>query len=168
MSYSQQTGLVYIPTFNMCMDLVNREQKFVKGTFYLAQEFDLSVKGLEGDNLGEFMAWDPVAQKKVWGVKEDLPFLGGALSTAGGLVFYGTPSGELKALDAESGEKLWSFKAGSGINQGAVTYEINGKQYLAVVSGRLVGPPSFFGKLGERVTAASPPGGSLIVFELSG
>ena len=37
MSYSEQTGLVYVPTFNLCMDMVNREQKYVKGTFYLAQ-----------------------------------------------------------------------------------------------------------------------------------
>ena len=165
MSFSPQTNLVYIPTFDMCMDLVSREQKFVKGQFYLAQEFDLSVAGSSG-HLAEFVAWDPVAQKKVWGVKEDLPFLGGALSTAGGVVFYGNQRGHFKAVDAESGNVLWTFKAGSGVNQGAVTYMIDGKQYLAAVSGRLVGPPSFFGAIGEKVIAASPPGGSLIVFTL--
>ncbi len=165
MSFSKQTNLVYIPTFDMCMDLVNREQKFVKGTFYLAQEFDLGVAGPTG-TLAEFVAWDPIAQKKVWGIKEDLPFLGGALTTAGGLVFYGNAHGQLKAVDAKSGEILWSFKAGSGINQGAVTYEIDGKRYVAAVSGRLVGPPSFFGEIGERVSAATPPGGNLIVFSL--
>ncbi len=149
----------------MCMDLVSREQKFVKGTFYLASEFELGVAGPSG-SLAEFVAWDPVKQKKAWGVKEELPFLGGALSTAGGLVFYGNQSGQFKAVNAENGEVLWTFRAGSGINQGAVTYEIDGKQYIAAVSGRLVGPPSFFGEIGEKVIAASPPGGSLIVFSL--
>ncbi len=112
------------------------------------------------------MAWDPVKQKLVWSIKEELPFLGGALSTGGGLVFYGNPFGQFKAANAENGEVLWSFKAGSGINQGAVAYMVDGKQYIAAVSGRLVGPPSFFGEIGEKVIAASPPGGSLIVFSL--
>jgi PQQ-dependent dehydrogenase (methanol/ethanol family) len=165
MSFSPQTHLVYIPTFDMCMDLVSREQKFVKGQFYLAQEFNLSVAGPSG-HLAEFVAWDPVAQKKAWGVKEDLPFLGGALSTAGGVVFYGNQHGQFKAVDAENGKVLWTFKAGSGINQGAVTYMIDGKQYIAAVSGRLVGPPSFFGEIGAKVSAASPPGGDLLVFTL--
>jgi PQQ-dependent dehydrogenase (methanol/ethanol family) len=165
MSFSPQTHLVYIPTFDMCMDQVSREQKFVKGQFYLAQEFNLSVAGPSG-HLAEFVAWNPVAQKKVWGVKEDLPFLGGALSTAGGVVFYGNQHGQFKAVDDENGKVLWTFKAGSGINQGAVTYMIDGKQYIAAVSGRLVGPPSFFGEIGEKVSAATPPGGDLLVFTL--
>jgi PQQ-dependent dehydrogenase (methanol/ethanol family) len=167
MSYSKQSGLVYIPTFNLCMSLVNREQEFVKGSFYLAQEFDLGIAG-EGDYLGQLKAWDPVTQKQVWGIKEDLPFLSGVLSTAGGLVFYGNAHGIVKGVDANSGEVLWSFNAGSGVNQGPVTYAIDGKQYLAVVSGRLVGPPSFAGEIGERVTAATPPGGNVLVFELGG
>ena len=167
MSYSKQSGLVYIPTFNLCMSLVNREQEFVKGSFYLAQEFDLGIAG-EGDYLGQLKAWDPVTQKQVWGIKEDLPFLSGVLSTAGGLVFYGNAHGVVKGVDANSGEVLWSFNAGSGVNQGPVTYEVDGKQYLAVVSGRLVGPPSFAGEIGERVIAATPPGGNVLVFELGG
>ena len=166
MSYSQQTGLVYIPTFNMCMDIANKEEEYNPGKFYLASEFDLGKPGNEGRHLGEFIAWDPVANKKVWGIKEDLPFLGGALSTAGGLVFYGNVHGELKAVDARSGNVLWKFNVGTGILQGPVTYAIDGKQYLAVVAGRLKGPPSFFGKMGQRFIEASPEGGMLVVFEL--
>ena len=167
MSYSEQTGLVYVPTFNLCMDITNREQKYVKGTFYLASEFDLAIAtpGFE-DALGEYKAWDPVNQKLVWSIKEELPFLGGALTTAGGLLFYGNQSGVLKAVDASNGDILWSFKAGSGISAPPVTYEIGGKQYITVVSGRLVGPPSFFGAIGQRVIDASPTGGMLITFEL--
>jgi alcohol dehydrogenase (cytochrome c) len=166
-SYSSQTGLVYIPTFKLCMSMVNREQVFVKGSFYLAQEFDLGLAG-KGGYLGMLKAWDPVTQKMVWGIEEDLPFLGGVLSTACGLVFYGNAHGIIKAADAKTGDLLWSFRAGSAVNQGGVTYEIDGKQYIAFVSGRLVGPPSFAGQIGERVIAATPPGGNLIVFELGG
>ena len=167
MSYNPNTGLVYIPTNNYCMDLVNREQEFVRGTFYLAQEFDLDVRG-EGGYLTELAAWDPVNRQKVWGIKEDLVMMGGTLTTAGNLVFYGNAHGIVKAVDASSGDILWRFRAGSGVNQGPITYEIDGEQYLAVVSGRLVGPPSFLGTMGEEVTNATPPGGNLIVFKLHG
>jgi PQQ-dependent dehydrogenase (methanol/ethanol family) len=166
MSYSQQTGLVYIPTFNMCMDIANKQEEYTPGKFYLASEFNLDMAGNSGTNLSEFVAWDPLAGKKVWGIKEDLPFLGGAMSTAGGLVFYGNQHGELKAVDAKSGNVLWKFNVGTGILQSPVTYMLDGKQYLAVVAGRTKGPPSFFGKIGQRVTDASPEGGVLVVFEL--
>jgi PQQ-dependent dehydrogenase (methanol/ethanol family) len=166
MSFSMQTGLVYIPTFNMCMDIANKNEEYTPGKFYLASEFNLDMKGNEGANLSEFIAWDPVAKKKVWGIKEDLPFLGGAMTTAGGLVFFGNQHGELKAADAKTGEVLWKFHVGTGILQSPITYTIDGKQYLAVVAGRTKGPPSFFGKIGQRVMDASPEGGLLAVFEL--
>ena len=108
MSYSQQTGLVYIPPFNLCMDIASKNEEYTPGKFYLASEFDLDKAGTEGTNLAEFIAWDPVAKKKAWGIKEDLPFLGGAMSTAGGLVFYGNQHGILKAVDAKTGKVLWS------------------------------------------------------------
>ena len=84
----------------------------------------------------------------------------------GGLVFHGNIQGWFKALDARTGKELWKFNAGSGISQGAITYELDGKQYVAVVSGRLKTPPSFLGKTGERIFASSAEGGALFVFEL--
>jgi glucose dehydrogenase len=147
------------------MDVVGRKEEYKQGKFYLAEQFDFDKPG-PGNYLSEMIAWDPVKQQKVWGIKEDLPFMGGALTTAGGLVFYGNEYGWFKAVDAKSGQELWKFNAGSGITQGAITYQLDGKQYIAVVSGRLKGPPSFFGKIGERVFAASPEGGALFVFEL--
>ena len=52
MSYSQQTGLVYIPAFNMCMDIANKEEEYTPGKFYLASEFDLDKAGSEGTQPG--------------------------------------------------------------------------------------------------------------------
>ena len=165
MSYSPQTGLVYIPTFNLCMDIVNRTQDYKPGTFFLASEFELAKAG-PGDYMSELVAWDPIKQKKVWGNKEELPFMGGSLSTAGGLVFHGNVFGIFKALDAWTGKVLWQFSTGSGITAGPATYEVDGAQYVAVVSGRLKTPPSFLGWIGEKVFAASPEGGALFAFEL--
>ncbi|PYM79060.1 MAG: hypothetical protein DME09_22115 [Candidatus Rokuibacteriota bacterium] len=165
MSYSPQTGLVYIPTFNLCMDIVNRTQDYKPGTFFLASEFELAKAG-PGDYMSELVAWDPIKQKKVWGNKEELPFMGGSLSTAGGLVFHGNVFGIFKALDAWTGKVLWQFSTGSGITAGPATYEVDGVQYVAVVSGRLKTPPSFLGWIGEKVFAASPEGGALFAFEL--
>ena len=62
MSYSLQTGLAYIPTFNMCMDITNKEEKYTPGKFYLASEFNLDMPGSLRTYLAEFIAWDPVAK----------------------------------------------------------------------------------------------------------
>jgi PQQ-dependent dehydrogenase (methanol/ethanol family) len=165
MSFSLQTGLVYIPTFNLCMDIAGKDEEYTPGKFYLASEFDLDQAD-QGGYLAAFKAWDPVNRKEIWSIKEDLPILGGAMSTAGGLVFYGNQKGEVKAVDAKNGNILWQFKVGTGILQSPITYSVGGKQYLAVVAGRSKGPPSFLGKIGQRVIDASPEGGVLVVFEL--
>ncbi|OLB05700.1 MAG: hypothetical protein AUH14_08120, partial [Candidatus Rokubacteria bacterium 13_2_20CM_69_15_1] len=135
MSYSRQTGLVYIPSFNLCMDIAGKTEDYTPGKFYLASEFDLDKAGT-GGHLSELKAWDPVKQTAAWGIKEDLPFLGGAMSTAGGLVFYGNTHGVLKGVDAKTGDVLWKFNVGTGILQSPMTYAVDGKQYLAVVAGR--------------------------------
>ena len=166
MAFNPGTGLVYLPAFNMCMDIANKEEEYTPGRFYLASEFNLDMSGASGDHLAEFMAWDPVKKEKVWVIEEDLPFVGGAMTTAGNLVFYGNQHGMLRALNAKSGKVLWEFDVGTGIIQSPMTYSIDGKQYLAVVAGRSKGPPSFFGKIGQKVIDASPEGGMLIVFEL--
>lgn len=166
MAYNPGTGLVYLPAFNMCMDIANKEEEYTPGRFYLASEFNLDMAGASGDHLAEFMAWDPVKKEKVWVINEDLPFVSGAMTTAGGLVFYGNQHGILKAVHAKTGKVLWQFDVGTGIIQSPMTYTVDGKQYLAVVAGRSKGPPSFFGKIGQRVVEASPEGGMLVVFEL--
>ncbi len=107
-----------------------------------------------------------MAQKKVWGIKEDLPFNGGTLSTAGNLVFAGNLHGEFRAIDAKSGKILWHKNLGSGIGAGPITYTIGGKQYVAVVVGRTAAIPAFLGAIGKKMTDAAPEGGSVFVFSL--
>jgi len=167
MSYNPQTGLVYLPTMNLCMDMEGAEAKYTRGQFFLGAEFDLGKTG-PGGHLGSVLAWDPVKQQKVWQNTDPLPYVGGTLSTAGGLVFHGDLRGWFKALDAKTGQTLWQFNTGSGISAGPMTYQMDGKQYVAVVSGRTFSIPPFFGPIGEKMIAASAEGGTLFVFELPG
>lgn len=162
MSFNPQTGLVYIPSNNVCMDWGVSDVSYRKGVFYLGAEFP-TIPG-PGGYLGELIAWDPVAKKKVWGVKTDLPFNGGTLTTGGNLVFWGDMHGYFRAFDAKNGKELWKMQLGSGIGPGAITYEVNGKQYVAVVVGRSVSLPSFLGELGKKLVAATPEAGQLFVF----
>ena len=86
-------------------------------------------------HMGNFIAWDARTGKIVWSVKEQFSVWSGALATAGGVVFYGTLEGYLKAVDAKTGKELYKFKTPSGIIGNVTTYENNGKQYIAILSG---------------------------------
>ena len=166
MSYNPKTGLVYIPTNNLCMDLEGVQEEYKRGQFYLGVNFDLDKPG-PGGYLGGLKAWDPVAQKEVWFNKDDLPFNGGTMTTATGLVFAGDIKGMFRAMDAKTGKELWKFNTGSGISAAPISYTLDGKQYVAVTSGRTQSMPAFFGKIGEKMVAASPEGGTLYVFSLN-
>jgi PQQ-dependent dehydrogenase (methanol/ethanol family) len=162
MSFNPETGLVYIPSNNVCMDWSVSEVTYKKGVFYLGGEFPPHPG--PGGYMGELIAWDPIAQKKVWGVKSDLPFNGGTLTTAGGLTFWGDLHGMFHAYDAAKGDELWKIQLGSGIGAGPISYSVDGKQYVAVVVGRTASIPAFLGDVGKLMTEASPEGGALYVF----
>jgi PQQ-dependent dehydrogenase (methanol/ethanol family) len=162
MSYNPGTGLVYIPSNNVCMDWAVSDVSYKKGIFYLGAEFPTAPG--PGGYLGELIAWDPVAKKKAWGVTTDLPFNGGTLTTGGNLVFWGDMHGFFRAFDAKNGKELWKMQLGSGIGPGAISYEVNGKQYIAIVVGRSVSLPAFLGDIGKKLVAATPEAGQLFVF----
>ncbi len=133
-AFSPRTGYLYIPANNLCMDFEGVEANYIAGTPYVGA--NVRMYAGPGGNRGEFIAWDPVARKKVWSIKESFPVWSGVVATAGGVVFYGTMEGWFKALDAKSGQLLWQFKTGSGIIGQPVTYTgPDGKQYVAVLSG---------------------------------
>jgi alcohol dehydrogenase (cytochrome c) len=101
-----------------------------------------------------------VANRKVaWESTSPLPFFAGLLATKSGLVFTGDQRGFFMALDAKTGKELWKFQTCSGINASPITYELDGKQYVAILSG-LGGDPSFY--------FSSPKGGMLWVFSVDG
>lgn len=163
MSYDPQTGYVYIPANNICQDMSEAKSvDYKKGVFFLGKDFSASAG--PGNFLGDIEAWDPIAKKAVWHIHEQLPFNGGMLSTGGGVVFYGSLAGVFKAVDAKTGKELWSEKVGSGVGAAPMTYSVDGKQYVAVVSGRTAAIPAFLGDVGKKMTDATPEGGMLFVF----
>jgi PQQ-dependent dehydrogenase (methanol/ethanol family) len=163
MSFSPRTGLVYIPANNICQDMSEaKEINYRKGVFFLGKDFS-ALPG-PGGYLGDIIAWDPIAQKAVWDIKEPLPFNGGTLSTAGDVVFFGDLKGVFKAVDAKTGGELWSMQLGTGIGAGPISFAVDGKQYVAVVAGRTAAIPAFLGDIGKQMTDATPEGGTLFVF----
>jgi PQQ-dependent dehydrogenase (methanol/ethanol family) len=133
-AYSPMTGLFYVPANHICMDYEGVEVKYTAGQPYVGAIVRMFPG--PGGHRGNFIAWDPMKGKAVWQNKENLAAYGGALTTAGGLVFYGTMEGWLKALDQKTGKELWRYKTPSGIIGNPMTYNgPDGQQYVAVYSG---------------------------------
>jgi lanthanide-dependent methanol dehydrogenase len=133
-AFSNQTGLLYIPHNNLCMDFEAVEANYIAGTPFVGAEVRMYPG--PGGNRGAFSAWDILAGKEAWTINEKYPVWSGTIATAGGLVFYGTLDGWFKAVDARSGKILWQFKTGSGIVGQPTTYRgPDGHQYVAILSG---------------------------------
>lgn len=133
-AFSPKTGVFYVPTNNLCMDFEGREVSYIAGTPYIGGM--APEKAGPGGYKGEFIAWDAVNGRKLWGIQEPFPVWGGALATGGGVVFYGTLDGWFKAVDESNGKVLWQFKVGSGVVGNPIAYTgPDGRQYIAVYSG---------------------------------
>ncbi|SCK05174.1 PQQ-dependent methanol/ethanol family dehydrogenase [Vogesella sp. LIG4] len=164
MAYSPKTELFYVPSNEWGMDIWNEPISYKKGGAYLGAGF--TIKPLYDDHIGVLRAMDPKTGKIKWEYKNPAPLWAGVMTTAGNLVFTGTPEGYLKAFDAQSGKQLWQFQTGSGIVGSPVTWEMDGQQYVAVVSGWGGAVPLWGGEVAKRITNISQ-GGSLWVFKLS-
>jgi len=90
----------------------------------------------KGPSWGTLSAIDLNAGGKIaWQVKTDEPLVGGTLATKGGLVFNGEGNGIFSAYDAQTGTRLWQFNCGAGVNAPPISYEVDGRQYIAVAAG---------------------------------
>jgi len=177
-AYSPDTQLFYVPTNHVCMDYEPFKVSYTAGQPYVGAT--LSMYPPPGEShMGNFIAWDNKTGKIVWSNKEQFSVWSGALATAGGVVFYGTLEGYLKAVDAKSGKELYKFKTPSGIIGNVTTYENNGKQYVAVLSGvggwagiglaaGLTDPTAGLGAVGGYAALSNYTalGGTLTVFSL--
>ena len=133
-AWSPRTGLLYLPHQNLCMDVESVETSYIAGTPFVGM--NVRMMAGPGGHRGELTAWDPVAARAAWKLKERFPVWSGALATAGDVVFYGTMDRWFKAIHARTGERLWQFQTGSGIIGQPVTYRgPDGKQYVAVLDG---------------------------------
>ena len=133
-AWSPRTRLLYLPVQNLCDDTAFFAASQIAGTPYLGAEAKMHPHS--GEPRGAFIAWDPIARRKVWSIAERFPVWSGALATAGDLVFYGTMDGWLKAVDARNGRELWKHKTISGIVGQPMSYRGgDGHQYIAVLAG---------------------------------
>jgi len=141
MSYSPQTGLVYIPTMEVSFPFVVAHEDDNP----MGQKLSISFAGIaqmlrdpkaQRVDKGYLLAWDPVKQQEAWRVPHESGRSGGSLATAGGLVFAGNSKNEeFAAYRADTGERLWGHAAQTGVLAGPSTFEVDGEQYVAVVAG---------------------------------
>ena len=163
MAYNPGTKLFYVPSNEWGMDIWNEPVTYKKGAAYMGAGFTIKVPG-DGP-IGAMRAVNPKTGKIVWEVPNNAPLWGGVLTTAGNLVFWGTPEGFLKAADATTGKVVWEFQTGSGVVAPPVTYDIDGEQYVAVVSGWGGAVPLWGGDVAKKVSFLEQ-GGSVWVFKL--
>ena len=163
MAFSQKTGLFYVPSNEWGMDIWNEPITYKKGAAYLGAGF--TIKPLYKDHIGSLKAIDPDTGETKWEFKNDAPLWGGVMTTAGGLVFTGTPEGKFIAFDDETGKELWSFQTGSGIVGQPVTWEQDGEQYVSVISGWGGAVPLWGGEVAKKVNYLNQ-GGTLWTFRL--
>ena len=173
----------YVPTNNWCMELNPQERSHTQqGTVYVfANVFMYPEKpGV----TGKIKKFNVVTGETKWEIPDQYPNWGGTLTTAGGLMFYGSLGGDFRAVDRETGKVLWSRKLGSGIIGNPITYSVKGKQYVSVWSGigGWIGLPvtagldlnDKFGAIGATaMTKAAglnhiPQGGTLYTFKVGG
>jgi alcohol dehydrogenase (cytochrome c) len=163
MAYSQKTKNFYVPSNEWGMDIWNQPVSYKKGAAYLGAGF--TIKPIFEDHIGSLKAIEPLTGKVKWEYKNPAPLWGGVLTTAGGLVFTGTPEGKLLAFDDETGEILYSFQVGSGIVGSPVTWEQNGEQYISIVSGWGGAVPLWGGEVAKQIKDINQ-GGTVHVFKL--
>lgn len=146
MAYSPQTGYFYATVADRPQSRILRDLGKVVGPPIGARY------------AGTFTAVDSRTNKIIW--QKKMPYSvgqgSGALATAGGLVFHGEPDGNFQAYDAKTGELLWQWQTGAGADAPAITYEIDGEQYVAIAAG------------GVSIQTASANGDMIWAFSLKG
>jgi quinohemoprotein ethanol dehydrogenase len=170
MSYNPETGLVYIPVLDIPAFYAQPATEFEYRPDYTNLGIDGTIGGLpdaqaERDALrpliaGRLVAWDPKTQKEAWRVEHRGSWNGGTLSTAGNLVFQGTADAKFVAYTADKGEPLWAFPTQTGVVAPAMTYEVDGEQYVTVNVGW---GGAFALVFGEYVQAESIPNVSRVL-----
>lgn len=132
MAYNAGARLTYAVNLHQPMTYHVEASNYPNGKLWLGGAFK-NVPGEE--QWGNVTAVNIDTGKIAWQAKTDQPMIGGALATAGNLVFAGEGNGWFKAYDAKTGKVLWKFQCGAGVNAPPVSYSVNGKQYIAVAVG---------------------------------
>ena len=178
-TFSPRTGLFYVPTNHVCMDYEPFRVSYTAGQPYVGATLSMYPAPNSHGGMGNFIAWDAGKGEIVWSQPEPFSVWSGALATAGGVVFYGTLEGYLKAVDEKDGKELFKFRTPSGIIGNVMTYSHKGKQYVGILSGiggwagigldaGLTNPTDGLGAVGgyAGLSNYTALGGTLTVFSL--
>ena len=169
MSYNPATGLVYIPASYSPFPYQAQEVLKPGSNGYVRPSGELrhmptSIGPTAPDKVrGGLQAWDPVNQKLVWRADGGGGIGGGTVTTGGNLVFQVINDGTFRAYSADKGEKLFEARTGRTGMGPPITYEADGKQYVA-----------FLGGLGRAASVVGPNNAEvefppiLFVFEVDG
>ena len=151
MSYNPNTGLIYIPASYQSFPYQAQAEFKPGSTGYVRPsgqtktiEPSFGPEPPQGAR-GGLQAWDPVNQKLKWNVEGGGGIGGGTVTTAGNLVFQTINDGRFRAIRADNGEVLYEMKTGRTGIAPPITYEVDGKQYVA-----------FGGGLGRAATVVGP------------
>jgi alcohol dehydrogenase (cytochrome c) len=130
-TYSAQTRLLYAPIIDACATYRRFDQPFKESLSHWGGDYTVAPEQVHGGGIKAYKTDGSLA----WEWKSDEPIVASLLSTAGGLIFTGTPTGEFIALDARTGKLVWRYRTGSGIHSNPISYSVAGKQYIAVPTG---------------------------------
>ena len=163
LAFDPESNVLFIPA----LTTPERRERTASGEY--SYDHRHSTEGdPEWEAFGELIAWDPVSQSEIWRQRLALPYNGGALHTAGGVVFQGTAEGYLNAYDAISGEQLGSFAAGGAIRAAPSTVVADGIQYIVVPAGAPSTSAASAGLTDYSSTAESRSRPRLLAFALGG
>jgi PQQ-dependent dehydrogenase (methanol/ethanol family) len=132
MAVNAELGLSYALNLHQPMTYHVESTPYPEGKLWLGGAFKVIATE---EQWGNVTAVDYNTGEIAWQVKTEQPMIGGALATAGDLVFAGEGNGKFNAYDAETGAVLWSFQAGAGVNAPPASYTIDGTQYIVVAAG---------------------------------
>ena len=152
-SYNEKTHMIYVCSAVSYVGFEAAATPFKPGKTYTGVAGSAGVAWPEAS--GTLTAIDATSGKTVWQKKFPEPCYSGTATTAGGLVFVGRNAGQLQAYDAKTGAQLWSFQTGAGANNTSTIFQMNGKEYVAFLSG-------------GNALAATSHGDSLWLFGLDG
>jgi alcohol dehydrogenase (cytochrome c) len=137
-TYNPETGLYYKAGQEWCQNMEAQhlpKPADFSGQMYMSATYTSVPAQGHDAAYGHINAVDPISGKKTWEVIYKYPVMASLLSTKGGLLFVPGADGMLDALDAKTGQKIWSANDGIGHNGGIISYAVNGKQYIAVTTG---------------------------------
>jgi glucose dehydrogenase len=132
MAFNPETRLTYAANLLQPMTYHVEPSKYPGGKLWLGGAFKTIPSEKQ---TGRLSAVNVDTGKVAWKFDTNEPLIGGVLTTSGNLVFNGEANGLFRAFDAKSGKKLWEYQTGAGVNAPAVSYTVNGKQYVAVAAG---------------------------------